>query len=210
MTRDSHVVFIKDTAAGQLVEANLYDGISEENLRAYKEEWQPLLRAARQFYIDLRKRGHNPPPVVEDAHWDWEHKVFLKQGSLSYRHFALECNEKTEGMMQLELSMHRSRLEPGRHLVYVSYISVAPWSRKALTATPRYRGVGSILLAQAIGTSLEEGFHGRIGLHSLPGAADWYRGYKMTSFGKDPNYENLESFEMSANAATEFMQRLNK
>lgn len=40
---------------------------------------------------------------------------------------------------------------------------------------PRLRGVGTALVTAAVALSEDEGFKGRIGLHSLPQAEDFYR-----------------------------------
>ena len=73
---------------------------------------------------------------------------------------------------------------------------------------PIYRGVGSLLIAAAIQLSLDEGFKGRIGLHSLPQADAFYANTcGMSNLGPDPSYQNLSYFEMTAEQAQAFIER---
>ena len=207
MKRNHINVNLTNGENGQLVEASLFEGISDENLNDYEENWLPILKEAKLRYLAERKIGKEAPRV-EDAHWDWSGKINLTRSLLSHRHFAIESESGTEGLMQLELVMHRSRIEDGNHLVYVDLISVAPWNRRALFEVPRFKGVGSILYAQSIGTSFDEGFSGRVGLHSLPGATGWYKKMGMIPFGPDKDYQNLEYFEMRKEDSTRFIQQM--
>ncbi|MGZ3720719.1 MAG: GNAT family N-acetyltransferase [Bdellovibrionota bacterium] len=197
MSREVEQVKLEDRSTGQLVDASLYDGISSENLREYDEIWVPRMREAFQRARELLNQGKSVSHPAEDSHWDWTGKVLKTHGSLYHKHYAIECEGKTQGMMQLELS-HRSRIEPGQHMVYIDYLSVAPWNRRIIEPKPRFRLVGTVLFNQALGTSDNEGFFGRVGLHALPNAAAWYRDViKMQSFGQDAEYDNLEYFEIA-------------
>jgi hypothetical protein len=66
--------------------------------------------------------------------------------------------------------------------------------------------VGKVLLQAAIAMSDEEGFKGRIGLHSLPQAETFYSNIGMTNCGIDVSYENLRYFEMTPEQAAAFIQ----
>lgn len=204
MTRDHYIVQLIDRDSGEFVDAELYEGLSDENLRQYTEEWKPLLDAAKRKALAARRAGENAP-MIEDGHWDWPTKHKHTSSLLSYRHFVIERSGQTQGMMQLEMAARRSRIEEGRHLVYVDYLAAAPWNRPAIRQPPRYKLVGSLLIRQAIGTSLDEEFAGRVGLHSLPGAAGWYRRLGMTSFGADAGYYGLEYFEFSSSSAHAYL-----
>jgi hypothetical protein len=108
-------------------------------------------------------------------------------------------------------TIKRCRLpqQMNKHLVYVEYLEVAPWNRRAVTNAPRYKGVGTVLMAAAIQLSLDEGNNGRIGLHSLPQADTFYRDVcQMTDLGPDATYPSypLRYFEMTAEQASAFMQ----
>ena len=73
---------------------------------------------------------------------------------------------------------------------------------------PRYHGVGSILIKAAVALSEDSEFHGRIGLHSLPQANDFYANTcGMTDLGIDPDYEGLRYFEMTPEQARAFVAK---
>ena len=78
--------------------------------------------------------------------------------------------------------MHRT-YKYNLNLLYVEYLSTAPWNRYAIKNKPKFRGIGTILLMQAVFESYNEGFHGRIGLHSLSRAEKFYKnfGYFLSS-----------------------------
>lgn len=109
-------------------------------------------------------------------------------------------------------TMESCRLESqkGKPLVYIEFLETAPWNRASLTRRPRYRRVGPALVDAAIQVSLNEGFEGRIGLHSLPQADRWYREKcEMTDLDKDPRKQNLRYFEMTVKQADAFMGKGN-
>lgn len=108
--------------------------------------------------------------------------------------------------MLVETAGHRCQLpdQAGQHLAYIEYLESAPWNRKVIQDPPQYRGVGSALLAAAIKLSLDEGFKGRFGLHSLPQAAAWYTHIGLTDMGPDANARSMHYFEATAEQARRF------
>ena len=60
---------------------------------------------------------------------------------------------------------------------------------------PRYKGVGSVFLLFARTRSLELGYEGRVGLHSLPGTEKFYDNQGMLDLGQDEDYDDLVYFE---------------
>lgn len=103
----------------------------------------------------------------------------------------------------------QSVLRQAAHLVYVEYLETAPWNRKELVdGDSRLSGCGSIMLRAAIELSRAEGFHGRIGLHSLPQANGFYANQVgMTDLGIDKDYQNLRYFEMTEKQAGEYLEK---
>lgn len=80
----------------------------------------------------------------------------------------------------------RISTQANRHLVYIEYLEAAPWNRGA---GQQYKGVGTVMVAVAIQLSIEEGNKGRVGLHSLPQADNFYRHHcGMTDLGLDTSY----------------------
>ena len=58
-------------------------------------------------------------------------------------------------------------------LVYVDYLAAAPWNIKplmrALGKDIKFAGIGTRLIEAAVRLSMDEGFKGRVALHSLSG-----------------------------------------
>lgn len=95
----------------------------------------------------------------------------------------------------------RIRATKGESIVYVDYIESAPWNRRYWRPTRRFRGFGSVLLQAAVQQSIELGFDGRVGLHSLPDSEAFYRRLDITEFWRDPDYQCLTYFEMTSTQA---------
>jgi hypothetical protein len=126
---------------------------------------------------------------------------------LAFHGFCVVAQGETQGLAQLDLT--RACREPsqrGKPLVYVDYLEVAPWNRPDLGAPQRLRGVGSALITAAIALSHDEGFKGRLGLHSLPQADSFYRRIGMIDLGPDSAYQNLRYFEMTVEQARAFFE----
>lgn len=114
-----------------------------------------------------------------------------------------------QGLMLLKMAGCNARLpeQAGKDLVYVDYIEAAPWNLKSVVAQPRFGLVGVVLIAAAIQSSKENGFKGRIGLHSLGQAEAFYRDKcRMTELGGDPEKQDLVYFEMNAAQADKFVR----
>ena len=131
----------------------------------------------------------------EDGHWNWVKKNQSTLFSSDYEKYAIECEQITQGLMMLEVNNYYSRNNPQQKIVYVDFLSTAPWNRISLKNPPDYKGVGSILLSFAQQRSKQLEYEGRVGLHALPKAENFYRRKGMTNFGIDPEKENLVYFE---------------
>lgn len=203
------MVILQNRLTGQEEQAQIATPIEQVDVNCYLTEWLPVLDATID---DLKSTGQYTRQGVaqrnvEDAHWMWADKVQQRARQLQWNSFALRCDGKTQGLMFVDM-LRRCRLpsQQNLHMVYIDLVSTAPWNRPGLTALPIYRGVGAVLVAEAILLSDAEGFGGRIGLHALPRAESFYRTqWKMESFGPDPAYGNLPYFEMTAERATEFL-----
>ena len=100
--------------------------------------------------------------------------------------------------MIVDTVKYRGRIngQKGMHLVYVEFVESAPWNRTSLFETPRYRGVGRILMRAAVTLSQELEFRGRVGLHSLPQANAFSANHcGMTDLGPDSKYPRLRYFD---------------
>lgn len=202
--RPSVPIKLVDGESNELVDAVLFEGISDGNATSHSNIWVPALQAANE---EAEAQGRQP--VAEDVHWRWEIKIELRSGQLAYYGYAIERNGITEGMMMTKLVGHQSKIDPPKDILYVEYLSVAPRNREIIQSPPKHKGVGRVLFAAAVQLSREEGLQGRVGLHSLPGAASWYRDkLGLVSFGPDSSYSGLEYFELKAEDAIKMLEAL--
>ena len=102
-------------------------------------------------------------------------------------------------------AQHYLALDFGRFF-HFDYLESAPWNLKSFAASPRFIGVGTILIAEAIRLSLEMGLSGRVGLHSLSQAETFYAARcRMTKVGPDPHHFDLTYFEYTGQQATDWL-----
>lgn len=189
----------------QMEPADLVDGIRAEDVTSFEQRWLPPMRAKIE---ELRQAGTLTPQEatrwnVADTHWQWPAKVRDRAGQLQWTSYALRCGGDTQGLMFMNM-VYKCRLpqQLKQHMVYVDLVSTAPWNRPRLMPNPLYSGVGMNLFAEAIIRSRNEGFEGRIGLHSLPGAETLYKNkLKMDCLGPDSAYDDLLYFEMTPQQA---------
>ncbi|MFA5984453.1 MAG: hypothetical protein WC782_10600 [Methylococcaceae bacterium] len=193
---------------GEPVNAELWDAITEKQLADWEADWNAELLLALQR---LNRAGVDRKQWPQSRHWNWRKKTECIQKMLAYPSFSIMCDGMTQGMMILDTPSKRCRIEcqKGKNLVYIEYLENAPWNRKELLFDPpRFRGIGSILILAAIMLSKEEGFNGRIGLHSLPQANSFYaNSCGMTDLGIDPNYQGLHYFEMTEQQVVAFIAK---
>lgn len=135
----------------------------------------------------------------EDGHWNWVKKKQFTLLSLDYEKYAIECEQITQGLMMLEVSNYYSRDNPQQKIIYVDFLSTAPWNRPSLKDPPDYKGVGSVLLEFSRERSFQLGYEGRVGLHALSQAENFYKKKGMIDFGIDTKKENLIYFEWLTN-----------
>jgi hypothetical protein len=190
------VVLVR-VATREVVEARVVIDPPVELFDAVEAAWNPVRR--RLGVLD---------PGAEHLHWDWRNKRSLV-ASGSCRLAAVEGEGQTQGLMAVSGRTRPSRLPPpGRPVLYVDYLEVAPWNLRSAVPGPRFAGVGRALLAAAVRLSAQVGSGGRVGLHSLPQAGEFYRaGCGMTWVGPDPGYHGLVYFEYTDEQAAEFLRR---
>ena len=110
--------------------------------------------------------------------------------------------------MALLQTPRHSRIS-GDPLIYVDYLESAPWNLKISGVAPRFIGVGTVLIAEAVHLSLDTGLEGRVGLHSLPQAETFYRSRcGMTDLGRDPRYFDLTYFEFAGQQAIRWLAEI--
>jgi hypothetical protein len=159
-------------------EAKLYRS-SARHYEAVEQTWRPLFAGVNEA----------------DRNWDWEQKQRLYGSRIGAESYALECEDRTQGLMLIETMGHRSWFESRRRIVYVHSIATAPWNRPGIQTPPEYRLVGSALLEFARYRSESLGYGGLVGLHALPSAEIFYRRLNMIDCGYDRERENMRYFE---------------
>lgn len=200
------IVHIKDRRTGMLEEATLIDGVTRQDVELAEGQWNPYL--AKEL-ARLQSEGVPRDQWPQHAHWNWRDKQEAVEGVLAYRMFGIECDSEIQGLMLCVTAGKTCRIESqkGKPLVYVHFLAAAPWNLRSITREPRFSLVGTVLIAVAIQLSLEEEFSGRIGLHSLPQADEWYeKTCGMTNLGADPSAHHLKYFEMTPEQAAKFLK----
>jgi GNAT superfamily N-acetyltransferase len=162
----------------QIVEATLLS-LAPKHLDDFDNLWLQQLLLYRQ----------------EDKYWDWVLKKRMSLNNENYESYAIEYEERTQGLMWIETQWHRSQVEVERRIVYVEALATAPWNRRTIQQPPELKGVGTLLLNFARRRSLDLGYEGRISLHALPEAQRFYDSRNMMNFGPDPDKEDLIYFE---------------
>jgi hypothetical protein len=190
-------------ATGAVIQASLLDGLKPSDLTLIEREWWPH---RLDILVEIRRKN---APVPESLHWDWSKKA-RELELLEADGFGIVCEGKWQGAMLTKSARYFARLEgdAGKPLVYIDYLEVAPWNwnLSPVGQTAKTRGVGSVLFREAVRYSDSQGFHGRVGLHSLPQSVGFYGGpCQMTSLGPDASKQDLVYFELSRERASTFL-----
>lgn len=194
--------------------AIIHDSLSLDDLFDAEASWAPVRVRMIQ---ELTRRGIPRTSWPESLHWNWAKKAAEltpdRLGALGdVRVFGISTANDWEGMQLAKAAGHMTKLKSvGRELVYIEYVESAPWNWEVaqIKQEARYRGAGMQLVEMAVRWSLQLGFHGRIGLHSLQQAEDFYRRRcGMTDLGPDSDwrYQKMRYFEFSDDQAREFLE----
>lgn len=195
---------LADGATRQPVPATLLVGVDALSMVRAERLWAPRRLDVIERYLLGGKVGSLPQHV----HWSWALKA-LDQG-VQHANCAVELAGRIEGLMTLIVTGKTARLPGavGLPLVYVDYLESAPWNNSDFTPTPVFRGVGLRLIQAAVQHSLDRGWHGRIGLHSLPQSEPFYvRTCGVVSLGSDPVSGGLTSFELDQSNVAAMMAK---
>ena len=158
--------------------------LSLKHVQEYDDLWQPLLSEFEE----------------EDQDLSWRFKKRLASRRSSYEGYAIEYGGLTQGMMLIETEYHWSVFARGKRIIYVEALVSAPWNRPRIQRPPEVKGIGRSLMLFARQRSLELGYSGRVGLHSLAGAVRFYDRIGMTRLELEPEEivdaeENVPYFE---------------
>ncbi|WP_339749083.1 hypothetical protein [uncultured Rubinisphaera sp.] len=207
MSHEQEAVEIIDRATGDSVSGILHKELNDLEIVDVEVAWSPVrLQALRT----MLQKGVSRNDIPQHVHWNWAVKAMNHSGILAYRSFGVEAAGKMQGLMLVRLAGIDARLDPdkGRPIVYIDFIETAPWNAKEFTDSPVYKGVGVRLIQAAAQSSIDEGFSGRVGLHSLSQAKPFYtHACEMQLLGADPNYHNLDYYELTAVKAAQLLKK---
>lgn len=183
-----------------LVAAFLYRDCAAGILVSAEDSWSDARRRLR----DLTEHLDEAP--LEHAHWNWRNKSD-RAGDENCSIVALERESEIQGLMLVLRELKASR-HSNQRIVYVDFLETAPWNLRLAGTSPRYAGVGTVLIADAVRLSRQLSAGGRIGLHSLPQAEAFYSRIGMTFLGKDPDYHDLGYYEFGSEEAKNWLESL--
>ncbi len=199
---------------GKTFKIDLAEGLDTLHIEFMEAQWAPALK--RQYDIAILQFFQLPSSdrtkekwyeisgelAVQDNHWEWRTKSSIAPGT-NRRVFSLLNSGDVEAAMML-LFGERSRDQAALPIVYVDFVAVAPWNRKAFQDPQRFRGLGTVMLGAAVELSRTLGHDGRCGLHSLPQSEGFYRQIGMRDFGLDASKSLLRYFEFDTSGASTF------
>ena len=149
--------------------------------------------------IETIWRGMLQATQQPDMDWNWAYKLRLAEVESRFEAYVIEIDKLAHGVVLLETEWHRSQLDnqgvARSPLVYVEYLASAPWNRRVIEDPPYYVGIGRTLLMFARQRSVELGYDGRVGLHSLPESESFYHHQGMPDYGADLSKDDLVYFE---------------
>jgi hypothetical protein len=183
----------------------LFDVTADANIDAVI---LPAMTAEQVVTVEVLWRPHRQSVGGEHSHWDWA----LKTGRLAIPRshiVGVECRGAVEGMALIFERGYHARLPPdgGGPLVYVDFIEAAPWNLRSFPTGQRYAGVGLALMRFAVEKSIELGFGGRVGLHSLPQSERFYAvSCGMLGGEVDFGYYGLRYYEFTQTLGTAFLE----
>lgn len=201
---EKSAIYIQRSGTRDDVDAELWDDISDLHLDLWRSTWVPMMdNAARR----LRSAAVPLYKWPQDLHWDWSDKTDWSRPLLTLQRFAITCGGALQGLMLVNLTKLTARLpsQKGKDLAYIEFVSTAPWNRPEISGVQQFHGIGINMVRAAVELSRNEGFQGRIGLHSLSQAASFYsKTCGMSALGQDRHYEDLDYFEMTPTQADAF------
>ncbi len=181
---------LRARATGEAVRARLTLDIAARHLRMHDKQWTPWLTAYRG------SQG--------DGEWDWRAIIDEERAGAPRTTwlFALEAQQMLQGLMIAQSRGQTANMN-GRRLLYIAYLATAPWNRHDFRrrrsggrALPDgMAGVGEALVRAAVALSRDLGMAGRVGLHSLEPALDFYvRSCHFTYIGKHAKVQEGGTF----------------
>lgn len=198
-------ISIQVRASGDFLSATILDGLEPTDLLIVEREWGPVRsELTKELLAACVDRREWP----QSLHWDWSKKA-PELRLLESSGFGVVCEKKWQGVMMTRTASFLARLKAdrGKPLVYLDFLEVAPWNWviHEINHPGLFKTIGLQLFWRAILQSLDEGFKGRVGLHSLPKAENFYRKCGMVEVGYDAAKQGLMYFELTQEGAEKFL-----
>lgn len=190
-----------------MVAVELHDALRRADLELIERSWAS---DRARIMADLLRADVARRAWPESLHWDWSRKA-SELDLLALRGFGIFCERAWQGAMMTRTVGHRAKLVEDRNkpLVYIDFLEAAPWNWRVapIGQERRLKGVGVVLMREAVSQSIDEGFHGRVGLHALPQAEQFYsRVCGMTRVEEEPGAGPLVYFEFTRAQGRAFLQ----
>jgi hypothetical protein len=190
-----------DNNQNKIVYGSLLEIIDHEHIAQTSQNWADK----RQYFKEKRLAVGLSFP--EHSHWNWDKKA--KQAEFfsdCQTIFAIKCEGDIQGLMLVDYAAQLAKLPPdkGKRILYVAFIESAPHNQYEVPG--RFKWVGVNLLRIAVQYSISRMCEGRIGLHALPQAEDFYqKKCGLTPVMKDPQHQNLLYFEFTREQSQNFL-----
>lgn len=192
---------------GSNVDAELVTGLRAEDLIEIDQQWFPK---RQRIHRELHQRGVPPDQWPQNGGWNWKRKS-KKLQFLAIRGFGVRIGDDWQGAALIDVASYcsRSSKDPRKPIVYLDYLEVAPanWPEKISGKAPLYLGCGSQMLRQVVFESVDEGYSGRIGLHSLDQSRAFYERHGMSLIEIDAKKENLAYYEFTKEESESFLAK---
>lgn len=203
-------IFLREIKSDRPIPGLLVTPIGEKQIQDFEQLWKPWMDDVLR---EMQKKSVHQT-WIEHVLWDWRTKITEVKGLLAYNFFAVECKKVTQGLMRVRMDPSRDFSyhiqQEKKPLLYIDYLSTAPWNIPEIIVDPQFSRVGMVLFMRAIVESYDQGFNGKIGLHALPQAVSWYNELGMINMGVDIlPYEGLPYFELTSDQANLIINRMN-
>jgi hypothetical protein len=183
----------------------LHDQLAPEHLLLVELQWHSK---RVEYAQELMRLGVPKERWPQSIHWNWAGKAHDLR-LLEAAGYAVEGEGVWQGAMLTKSATHLSahRETRGKPLIYVDYLEVAPWNWtiQDLGQLPKFKAIGPTLLREAVLQSIGEEFEGRVGLHALRQAEQFYGRCGMEAMGRDATKQDLMYFELTTDGAQRFL-----